>query len=172
VLCIVGPRPRPRKTRLPSGGGFKVCPHIPKPVSVESLSWWPFQRAKKACIQPRNKKYKLSFGRFRSFPGQTWPQDPFQRVRLEKWCRTHLKLAPKTNYKANAYRGGRFKGLNNMYFLSRPGHREPPKSAGNGGPGPPRYRRTVLGNHWISKSGWGTGWAPLGCPSQNAYSQF
>ena len=24
--------------------------------------------------------------------GQSWPQDPFKRVRLEKWCRTHLKL--------------------------------------------------------------------------------
>ncbi len=58
-----------------------------------------------------------------------------------------------------------------MCSLGRPGPREPPKSAGNGGPGPPRYPRTVLGNHRISKSGWGTGWAPLGCPNQNAYSQ-
>ncbi len=31
-------------------------------------------------------------------------------------------------------RGGRFKGLKNMCFLRRPGPREPPKSAGNGGP--------------------------------------
>ena len=65
------------------------------------------------------------------------------------------------------FRGGRVKGL-----TGRPGPREPPKSAGNGGPGPPRYRRTVLGNGWVSKSGWGTGWAPLGCPGQNAYFQF
>ncbi len=29
-----------------------------------------------------------------------WPRDPFQRVGLEKWCRTHPKLAPETNSKA------------------------------------------------------------------------
>ncbi len=50
-------------------------------------------------IMPRNKNYNLSFGLFRSFPGRTWPRDPFQRVRLKKWCRTHLKLAPETDYK-------------------------------------------------------------------------
>ncbi len=68
-------------------------------------------------------------------------------------------------------RGGRFEDLTNMCFSRRPGPREPPKWAGNGGPGPPRHRRTVLGNPWVSKSGWGTGWAPSGCPCQNAYSQ-
>ncbi len=73
---------------------------------------------------------------------------------------------------ARAFRGGRFKRLKNMYLLSRPGPRELPKSARNGGPGPPRYSRTVLGNHWISKLWWGTGWAPLGCPGQNAYFQY
>ncbi len=26
--------------------------------------------------------------------GPSWPQDPFERVRLEKWCRTRLTLAP------------------------------------------------------------------------------
>ncbi len=25
--------------------------------------------------------------------GRGWPQDPLKRVRLEKWCRTHLELA-------------------------------------------------------------------------------
>jgi hypothetical protein len=30
---------------------------------------------------------------------RTWPRDPFQRVGLEKGCRTHPKLAPETNYK-------------------------------------------------------------------------
>ena len=29
-----------------------------------------------------------------SLSGQTWPQDPFKRVRLEKWCRTHLESTP------------------------------------------------------------------------------
>jgi hypothetical protein len=36
----------------------------------------------------------------RSFPGQAGPRDPFQRVKLEQWCRSHLKLTPETNYKA------------------------------------------------------------------------
>ena len=57
-----------------------------------------------------------------------------------------------------------------MYF-SAPGPREPPKSAGNVGTGPPRYRRTVSGNHRISKSGWRTGWHPQGV-QVNAYSQY
>ncbi len=44
-------------------------------------------------------KFKLKFCFVRSFSGQTWPRDPVQRVRLEKWCRTHLTLAPGINYK-------------------------------------------------------------------------
>ncbi len=47
-----------------------------------------------------------------------------------------------------------------------------PKIGRKGGPGPPQYRRTVLGNHWISKPGWGTGWAPSVCPNQNAYPLY
>jgi hypothetical protein len=31
--------------------------------------------------------------------GRSWAQDPLKRVRLDKWCRTHLTLAPGTNYK-------------------------------------------------------------------------
>ncbi len=42
------------------------------------------------------RKYNSSFGVFLSFPGQAWPRDPLQRVRLYKWCRTRLKLAPET----------------------------------------------------------------------------
>ncbi len=34
--------------------------------------------------------------------GRTWPRDPFQRVCLDKWWRTHPKLAPETNSKAVA----------------------------------------------------------------------
>ncbi len=50
-------------------------------------------------VLPRNNNYDLSFV-FRSFSGRAWPRDPLQRVRLEKWCRTHPKLAPETNQKA------------------------------------------------------------------------
>ncbi len=39
----------------------------------------------------------FSFG-FGSFSFQIWPQDPFEEVRFEKWCRTNLKSAPETNY--------------------------------------------------------------------------
>ncbi len=31
--------------------------------------------------------------------GRSWPQDPSQRVKLEKRCRTHIKSAPETDYK-------------------------------------------------------------------------
>ncbi len=30
----------------------------------------------------------------RQLSGNIWPRDPFKRVRLDKWCRTVLKLAP------------------------------------------------------------------------------
>ncbi len=59
-------------------------------------------RVNLAAIKPRNKKHNLSFV-FRSFPGKTWPRDPLQRVRLEQWCRTRLKLAPETNSKATSW---------------------------------------------------------------------
>ncbi len=36
--------------------------------------------------------------------GQTWPQDPFNRVQLEIWCRTHPKLAPELNFDAISWR--------------------------------------------------------------------
>ncbi len=70
--------------------------------------------------------YKLSFGRFRQVSGQTWPRDPetpLQRVRLEQWCRMHLRLAPETNYK----------WVFSTWFLDRPKIAD---SWGLGGPGP------------------------------------
>ncbi len=42
---------------------------------------------------------------------------------------------------------GFWKLLKIYIFNSGPGPPESPKSAGKGGPGPPGYRRTVLGNH-------------------------
>ncbi len=72
---------------------------------------WPRNRLVVAnmrvcCGEPQPQKTKLgrtygrildfSFG-FGSFSCQTWPQDPFKWVRLEKWCRTHSKSAPETN---------------------------------------------------------------------------
>ncbi len=59
-----------------------------------------------------------------------------------------------------------------FFFYFRPGTPGPPKSAGNGGPDPPKYRRTAPGNRWLLKPGWGTGWPPLGCPGQNANFQY
>ena len=37
---------------------------------------------------------------FRPVCCRTWPRDPFQRVGLEQWCRTHPKFAPETHSKA------------------------------------------------------------------------
>jgi hypothetical protein len=36
----------------------------------------------------------LVFGCFALFFDKVGPKDPFKRVRLEKWRRTHLELAP------------------------------------------------------------------------------
>ncbi len=53
---------------------------------------------------------------------------------------------------------GRFDARRHMCLSSRPG-----PSAGKGGPGTPRSRRTALRHRCFSKSGWGTGWPPSGC---------
>ena len=45
-------------------------------------------------------------------------------------------------------------------FKAGPDPGNPQHLPDKGGPGPPRNPRTVLGQHSISKSGWGTGWAP------------
>ena len=58
--------------------------------------------------KPRIINYNLSFGLFLSFPGQTWPRDPLQRVRPEKWYWSHLKLTSETHYKAISWQ---FPGL-------------------------------------------------------------
>ncbi len=83
------------------------------------------------AIRPRNKQYNLSFGLFRIFPGQTWPRDPLQGVRLEKWCRTHLKLAPETNSKAMSWQ---FPGLGQKTEIQNDGmtasnNEDPPTTA-------------------------------------------
>ncbi len=45
-----------------------------------------------------NKRYNFYLG-FWPVSGRTWPRDPFKRAGLEKWCRTHPKLAQEINYK-------------------------------------------------------------------------
>ncbi len=45
----------------------------------------------------------MSFG-FGPFSCQTWPHDPFKRVRLEKWYTTHIKSTPETNYNGISWR--------------------------------------------------------------------
>ena len=59
-----------------------------------------------------------------------------------------------------------------MCFVAGPDPGNPQNRPEMGAPGPPRYRRTVQGNHWISKFGWGTGWPPSGCPGQNANFKY
>ncbi len=50
-------------------------------------------------LKMNNKNYNLYCG-FWPVSGRPWPRDPFQRVGLKKWCRTHTKVAPENNYKA------------------------------------------------------------------------
>jgi hypothetical protein len=52
----------------------------------------------------------LVFADFRPFSGQTWPQDPFRRVRLETRCRTHLKSAQETKSNASSSHFLKFEG--------------------------------------------------------------
>ncbi len=47
----------------------------------QCLAEWHSDMETKSCI--------LVFVDFRSFSGQTWPQDPFKRVRLEIRCIMH-----------------------------------------------------------------------------------
>ncbi len=58
-----------------------------------------------------------------------------------------------------------------MYFVRPALTPGTPQIGRKWGPGP-RYRRTAVGNHCISKSGSGTGWTPSGCPNQNADFQY
>jgi hypothetical protein len=47
------------------------------------------------AVKPLGKMiiFVLMFCYFRPDFGQSWARDPFKRVRLEKRCRTHIKLA-------------------------------------------------------------------------------
>ncbi len=119
------------------------------------FAWWPFQRAKTHAL------LNLSFdnfyiGIFRAFPGRAWPRDPLQRVRLEKWRRTHLKVDPDTNCKTISWPSAWWPCQRaNEYVFFKPARNPRATKIGRKW-GPPRYRGTVPGNHWISKSGWGT----------------
>ncbi len=53
--------------------------------------------------------------------GQTWPQDPLKRVRLETWCRTHPKSTPETNIRPFSEH---FSELTNSNF--KPSHKSYP----------------------------------------------
>ncbi len=74
--------------------------------------------------------------------GQSWAQKPAQRPRLEKRYINQRELSREIDSKAPWWP---FQWAYKYIFFSRPRPREPPKSAGNGSPGPPL---TVLGNHW------------------------
>ncbi len=51
---------------------------------------------------------------------RTWPRDPFQRVGLEKWCRTHTQLAPETDFEGHivAMSWSRPKNLNLQWLIA------------------------------------------------------
>ncbi len=58
-------------------------------------------------------------------------------------------------------RGWLLGAFKNIYFQFRPGPPESPKSAGKGGPGPPRYRRTAPRKSLIFEAGVGDRFATL-----------
>ncbi len=57
-------------------------------------------RAHKFCLVAVSDPCCASFCCFGTAFGHNWPQDPCNRARLEKWCRTHLQLAPQTTSQA------------------------------------------------------------------------
>ncbi len=65
---------------------FGVSPHLKKQLNLP-------------LFRIGHQNYNLYLW-FWQVSGRTWPRDPFQRVGLEKRCRTHPKLAPETNSKA------------------------------------------------------------------------
>ncbi len=67
------------------------------------------------ALRPRKTSCNLSFGLFLTFSGQAWPRDPLQRVRLEKWCNTHLKVAPEAKSKAISWRFPRLGPKTSIY---------------------------------------------------------
>jgi hypothetical protein len=98
-LVLSAPFPDIETSALPSEGGREAGWR--RPWAVDSSSQVsPGSLKYRVAIKPRNKNDHSSYNLFRSFPGQTWPRDTLQRVRLEQWCRTHVKLSPETIYKA------------------------------------------------------------------------
>ena len=77
------------EVRPPHSGG------LPPPKS----STWGAGALNLPSSRIGNKNYNFSFGVW-PVSGRTWPRDPFNRVGLEKSCRTHSELAPETNSKA------------------------------------------------------------------------
>ncbi len=79
--------------------------------------------------------------------------------------RTTVRAPKKTPSPSDVVRGGRFKGLTNLYFLNRPGPREPPKSAVSGSPGSPQMSSDCPRKSLDFDMG-------VGCQGQNASSQY
>jgi hypothetical protein len=91
-----------RMPRIPGAPEKARDPGPPRPIQAHCCRAWPGGNIDLVSIKPRCTNYNFSLV-FRTFPGQTWPRDPCQRVRLDKLCRTHLKLAPETNSKAMSW---------------------------------------------------------------------
>ncbi len=84
-----------RRHRWPPGGQSKPPARQRSPNGSTKPRWLTYLPS--LSIGNQNHNFYLVLG---WFPGRTWPRDPFQRVGLEKCCRTHPKFAPETNSKA------------------------------------------------------------------------
>jgi hypothetical protein len=78
------------------------CLQVPR-LDVHALPNTRSRPRNLVAIMLRSKNCNLSFVIFLSFSGQTGPETQLQRARLEKWCRTCLKLAPETNYNVTSW---------------------------------------------------------------------
>ncbi len=67
--------------------------------------------------------------------------------------------------------GGRFERLSKYVSFKTARTLGSPKLEWKWEPQDPRYRQTVIGNHWTSKWVMSNSWRPLGSPNQIVYSQ-
>jgi hypothetical protein len=101
IRPLLGPVSTPDRTRRsPMFGRFPTklgCQDTGiDPVKLTTQCERMFSTVDLLSFTLGNKNYSLIWG-FWQISGRTWPRDPFQRVGIEKRCRTHPKLAPETN---------------------------------------------------------------------------
>ncbi len=139
------PPGRPMPGRRADFGSFPVA------VQPKSGPETRFTAREHYCVTS-NRIYILilvDFGRFQTKLGpRTTPNGFGSKNGAERTYSQPRKpkLMPFCDILCSTIRGWLLEAIKNMFLEFRPGPPESPESAGKGGPGPPRYRRTAPGN--------------------------